>query len=59
MILTFKRVGIGLILLGTLLLTAEYFFNFTMVNILLIVPLLFIILGIVSYVYGQKRESRY
>ena len=59
MILTLKKVGIGLILLGILLLTAEYVFNFTMVNILLIVPLLFIILGIVAYVYGQKRESRY
>ena len=59
MIFTLKRVGIGLILLGILLLTAEYVFNFTMVNTLLIVPLLFIISGIVSYVYGQKRESRY
>ena len=59
MIFTLKRVGIGLILLGVVLLAAEYVFNFTMVNILLIVPLLFIISGIVSYVYGQKRESRY
>ena len=46
-------------MLGVVLLAAEYVFNFTMVNILLIVPLLFIISGLVSYVYGQKRESRY
>ena len=57
MIFTLKRVGIGLIFLGVLLLAAEYVFNFTMVNVLLIVPLLFIILGIVAFVWGQKRES--
>lgn len=46
-------------MLGVVLLAAEFFLHFTMVNILLLAPLMIIVLGIVAYVWGQKRESRY
>lgn len=59
MIFTRKRAGIALILLGILFLATEYFLHFTMVNILLLAPLFLIIVGLVTYVWGQKRESNY
>ena len=59
MILTLKRVGIGLILLGVMLLAVQHFLHFTMLNILLLAPLFLIIAGLAVYVWGQKRESRY
>lgn len=59
MFFTLKRVGIGLISLGVLLLAVEHFLHFTMVNLLLLAPLFLIIAGMVAYVWGQKRESRY
>ncbi len=59
MFFTLKRTGIGLILLGILLLAAEHVLRFTMVNTLLLLPLLLIVAGVCAYVWGQKRESGY
>lgn len=59
MIFSLKRVGIGLISLGVVLLAVQHFLHFTLVNALLISPLLLIIIGVVAYVWGMKRESPY
>ena len=59
MFFTLKRIGLGLVFLGVLLLVALYFLRFTFVNMLLVTPLFLIIGGMIAYVWGQKRTSRY
>ena len=59
MIFTLKNLALALILLGVLFLAAQHFLHFTFVNALLLVPLFLIVAGIVIFVWGQKRESKY
>ncbi len=54
-----KYIGIGLILVGVMALAVQHFLHFTVVNALLTIPLCLIIAGIVVYVWGLKRDSRY
>ena len=51
--------GIILIFIGVLTLVALYVFHITSINALLLVPLFFIITGVVLYVYGLKKQSLY
>lgn len=59
MFFTLKHFGLGLIFLGVAMLATLYFLHYTLVNILLIVPLCLVIGGLAFFVWGQKRESRY
>ena len=54
-----KNIGLGLILLGSIMLAAQHLARFTMVNALLVVPLIFIVAGLVIHVWGMKRDSNY
>ena len=54
-----KYAGFCLIILGVLALVALFLVHFTIVNTLTAAPLFFIIIGVVLYVWGQKRESQY
>ncbi|MBP5337925.1 MAG: hypothetical protein J6Z14_01270 [Prevotella sp.] len=54
-----KYIGISLMLVGVLLLVVQHLLHFTMVNELLTIPLCLIVIGIVVYVWGLKRDSRY
>lgn len=48
-----------MVYMGALLLIVSYFFGQTNVNCLLFLFLLFIAVGIILYVAGLKRQSRY
>ena len=49
----------ALIILGVVGLVGLQLTGFTVVNILLVIPLVLILTGTVLYVWGQKNESRY
>jgi len=59
MFFTLKRLGLGLIFLGVALLAALYCLHLTVVNAILLSCFCIILIGVVVYVWGQKRESRY
>ncbi len=44
---------------GVILLVVLHLVNITFINLLLILPLCFILGGLILYVWGAKRESRY
>ena len=46
-------------LVGVLLLVVQHLLHFTMENELLTIPICLIVIGIVVYVWGLKRDSRY
>jgi len=54
-----KYIGIALIVVGSLMLILLQVCHFTFVNALLLLPLGFIIAGVVIHVWMIKRESRY
>jgi hypothetical protein len=54
-----KLIGVFLIILGILALAVLYLLHFTMVNSLLLCPLLIIVTGVMVYVWGIKREGLY
>ena len=54
-----KNLGLGLILLGVVLLLVLHLLHLTFVNTLLLVPLIFILAGIVFHVWMMKRDSLY
>ena len=45
--------------IGVALLVVLHLLRFTFLNVLLFVPLAFVLLGFVLYLFGMKRESRY
>ena len=49
----------GLIVLGVVLLAALHLLHLTIINQLLLPPLVFIIAGIMLHVRAVKKESRY
>ena len=49
-------IGVALISLGVLMLTGLHLAGITFVNVLLVIPLLFIIGGTVVHVWWQKRS---
>lgn len=51
--------GLGIMAIGVMLLVVLHFMHITFINILLILPLCLILGGLVLYVWGAKRESRY
>lgn len=57
--LPFKTIGILLIIIGVTLFVVLHILRFTFLNILLFIPLVFVLLGFVLYLIGMKRESRY
>ena len=57
--LPFKTIGILLMVIGVALLVVLHLLRFTFLNVLLFVPLAFVLLGFVLYLFGMKRESRY
>ncbi len=57
--LPFKSIGILLMVIGVTLLVALHLLRFTSFNVLLFVPLAFVLLGFGLYLFGMKRESRY
>ena len=54
-----KYGGIALMLLGVAVLAALHLTGFTIVNQLLLVPLVLILAGLILSVWSVKRESRY
>lgn len=51
--------GLGIMAVGVILLVVLHLVNITFINLLLILPLCFILGGLILYVWGAKRESRY
>ena len=54
-----KHLGMGLIIVGVALLVALHLLHLTFVSQLLLIPLLFILTGILLHVRAIKKESRY
>ncbi len=54
-----NHLGMGLMLLGTVLLLTVHLLRLTFVNALLIVPFVFILLGLLLHVRAIKRQSQY
>lgn len=54
-----RYLGLCLILCGVVMLNVLYLTHFTVVNILLLIPMLLILAGVVLHVYWQKKQSVY
>jgi len=54
-----KQTGILLVAVGVLALFALVFFHMAVVNTLLHAAFFIIIIGVVLYVWGMKRQSKY
>ena len=54
-----KHIGMGLIIVGVALLTTLHVLHLTFVNMLLLIPLSFILVGLFLHVRAIKKESRY
>jgi len=54
-----KYAGLFLIIMGVLALLVLQLVHFTMINALLLPPFIIIIIGVLLYVWGLKRESLY
>jgi hypothetical protein len=54
-----KYAGFCLVIVGVLMLAVLFFMRITMINALLLIPLLMIITGVLLNVWGIKRETQY
>lgn len=54
-----KHLGMGLMVTGVALLVALHLLHLTFVSQLLLLPLLFILVGILLHVRAMKKESKY
>ncbi len=54
-----KHLGMGLMVTGVALLAALHLLHLTFVSQLLLLPLLFILAGILLHVRAMKKESKY
>ena len=54
-----KYGGFALIFIGVLLFAALQLFHFTFINIVTLIPLVFVIAGVSLHVWAKKSESSY
>ncbi len=54
-----RYIGLSLIALAIVLLLAVHLLGLTRLNVMLLVPLSFLLTGLFLHIYFQKRDSRY